>query len=108
MEAYQLKKNATNGSVGASQQGPGAVEASTPAFTKTNPVPIDANKSSELAKGVSPSNNLLRSSASARDKYAMKFNGWQPSQPDSGLPPSSGAAVGSGTPRTGSFLTNVI
>lgn len=48
---------------------------------------------------------ILRSSRQSRDKYVMKFSGWQPSQPDAGLPPSTGT---SGTPRGDSVLTAAV
>jgi hypothetical protein len=34
----------------------------------------------------------------------MRMSGWQPSQPDTGLPPSSGGNSAAGTPKGTSFL----
>ena len=77
-----------------------------------SPTPIPGRESLDAGVGVgvgaaggppsSSATKILRSSRQSRDKYVMKFSGWQPSQPDAGLPPSSGT---SGTPRGDSFLT---
>ncbi len=106
MEAYEQKKKATEDAINTSLARARKEE---PSAAQTKPLPNAAGTPPEVGKGASPSSNLLRSSTKARDKYVMKFNGWQPSQPDSGLPPSSGAAGGAaGTPRAGSFLSNVM
>jgi serine/threonine protein kinase len=44
--------------------------------------------------------------SSARDKYVMKMSGWQPSQPDAGLPPSATGAGGGGTAFSRSLESN--
>ena len=119
MDAYQRKQKATEDAVKASvakaQRGEEEEVSnplSQPQQPPAGPVGIPGGASPEKkSNGVSPSNNLLRSSSKTRDKYVMKFNGWQPSQPDSGLPPSSGAAdrAGSfGTPRAEPFLSKVM
>ena len=57
--------------------------------------------STSNAGGVSPSN---APKGGWRDKYVMRMSGWQPSQPDTGLPPSSGGNSASTTPKGTSFL----
>jgi predicted outer membrane repeat protein len=57
---------------------------------------------SPTGAGANPAKKqIVRSSRQSREAYVMKFSGWQPSQPDAGLPPSSGGT----TPRGDSFLT---
>lgn len=105
MQAYQARvEKAMTASVSHAQTKNASGNAS--------PTPISGRESLDAGVGAgagaaggppsSSATKILRSSRQSRDKYVMKFSGWQPSQPDAGLPPSSGT---SGTPRGDSFLT---